>query len=82
MQVIKPTKKEVFEQMKLEGCTWCGGYGCECHYKINFKTCFDQTEKRLSRTEYTPEEEAELTRKGNEARAELDAFLEELFGDL
>ena len=82
MQVIKPTKKEVFEQMKLEGCTWCGGYGCECHYKINFKTCFDQTENRLSRTEYTPEEEAELARQGNEARAELDAFLEEFFGDL
>ena len=81
MQVIKPTKKEVFEQMKLEGCMWFGGYGCECHYKINFKTCFDQTEKRLSRTEYIPEEEAELTRQGNEARAELDAFLEELFGD-
>lgn len=68
--------------MKLEGCTWCGGYGCECHYKINFNTCYDQTEKRLSRKEYTPEEEAELARQGNEAKAELDAFLEELFGDL
>ena len=45
MQVIKPTKKEVFEQMKLEGCTWCGGYGSKSNNKNKYKTCLEQREQ-------------------------------------
>ena len=56
MRIIEPTKKEVFEAMKMDGCTWCGGCGCECTARINMRTCFELAEKRMTRKEYTDDE--------------------------
>ena len=74
MQIIEPTKKEVFEALKIDGCTWCGGYGCECHSKINMPTCFDIAKKQLTRDEYTESEIEEMKNKTNDADEASDEF--------
>ena len=52
MKVITPTEKEVFNSLRLGGCTWCGGQGCQC-YSRQLKNCYKEEEKRLTRVEYT-----------------------------
>ena len=74
MKIIQPTKKEIFEQMKLDGCTWCGGHGCECAMKINMKVCIEQAKEFLTRKEYTEEEIAKLKTKRNEAEEAFNEF--------
>ena len=56
MKVIKPSKEEVWESLKANGCCWLGGNGkCKC-YSRSLSECFKAEEKRLTRTEYTAEE--------------------------
>lgn len=55
MTTIKPTKNEIFNELRLNGCTWCGGHGCEC-YSRQIKSCYEETEKRLTKTIKTEEE--------------------------
>ena len=52
MKVITPTEKEVFNSLRLGGCTWCGGHGCQC-YSRQLENCYKQEEERLTRVEYT-----------------------------
>ena len=74
MKIIEPTKKEVFEAMKLDGCTWCGGYGCVCTARINMSTCFKLAEQRMTRKEYTVEEIEAMKNQPNEAKEAFDEF--------
>ena len=82
MQIIKPTKKEVFEEMrKGDGCCWLGGRGCQCYNKSwNIKGCYESAEKRLTKTIYTEEEIAEHTENNKKAMENLNNLLDELFG--
>lgn len=56
MKVIEPTKNEIFNEMRCIGCCWLGGHDCECHRKVNWNSCFEETKKRLTVTELTDEE--------------------------
>ena len=76
MKTINPTKKEVFEAMKMDGCTWCGGCGCECTARINMSTCFKLVEKRLVRKEYTAKEIEEMKNQPCEADEAFNEFWE------
>lgn len=60
--------------MKADGCTWCGGYGCECHGRINMGTCFEMTKKRLTRKEYTEGEIEAMKNQPNDAQEAFDEF--------
>lgn len=55
MKIIKPSKNEVFNELRENGCTWCGGKGCEC-YSRQLKACYEETEKRLEKVVKTEEE--------------------------
>lgn len=66
MKIHEPTKKEVFEALKLDGCTWCGGCGCECTARINMYTCFEIAKERLTVKQYTAEEIEEQKKKAKE----------------
>lgn len=56
MKEIKPTKKQVLDELRSGcGCCWLGGSGCECKSR-QIKVCYEEAEKRLTKTEKTPEE--------------------------
>ena len=74
MKIIVPTKKEVFEAMKSDGCTWCGGCGCECTARINMPTCFEITKRNLTRKEYTEDEIEAMKNQPNEADEAFNYF--------
>lgn len=74
MKIIEPTKKEIFKQMKMDGCTWCGGHGCECTMKINMKVCIEQAKIFLTRKEYSKEEIEKLQAKSNAIADAFDEF--------
>ena len=76
MKIVEPTKREVFEAMKADGCTWCGGCGCECTARINMSTCFKITEQRLTRTEYTEQEIETMKKHPNDADEAFNIFWE------
>ena len=46
MKTIEPTKNEIFREMRCIGCCWLGGHDCECHRKVNWNSCFEETKKR------------------------------------
>jgi hypothetical protein len=70
MEVIKPTKEQVFESLRADGCCWLGGNKCHC-YSRQLRICMADAERRLTITKYT---EAEIM----ERRAENAKFIEEL----
>lgn len=48
MEVIKPTKQEVFNSLRNNGCIWLGGHGCQCHNR-QLKNCYEEEEQRLTK---------------------------------
>ena len=81
MKIIEPTKKEIFEQLKIDGCTWCGGHGCECTMKINMevcieqmKVCIEQEKLFLTKKEYSKEEIEKLQAKPNVIEEAFNEF--------
>lgn len=74
MKIIEPTKKEIFQALKMDGCTWCGGCGCECTARINMPTCFKIAKKQLTRTEYTESEIEAMKNKHNDADEAFNEF--------
>ena len=82
MKIIEPTKNEIFRDMKMSGCTWCGGRGCECHMRTNISGCFNDTKKRLTKIEYTAQEIEEGIKENMQAMKEIDIALEALFNGI
>ena len=78
MKVITPTEKEVFNSLRLGGCTWCGGQGCQC-YSRQLKNCYKEEEKRLTRVEYTEEEIREFQEVNKKTWEDIDEVLNSLF---
>lgn len=76
MKIIIPTKKEVFEAMRSDGCTWCGGCGCECTARINMKICFELAKNRMTKKEYTANELEEIKKQPCAADEAFDYFWE------
>lgn len=80
MKVIKPTKNEVFKELKLGGCIWLGGSGCECKSR-QLNICYAETEKSLTRIEKTPEEIAQDIIDNEKAMQDINNALAMLHGD-
>lgn len=78
MKEIKPTKKEVFDELR-KTCCWLGGKGCECKSR-SLKDCYLAEEKRLTRFERTPEEIQQGIEQNKRAMQEIDDILNEIFG--
>ena len=56
MKIIEPTHKEIMQF--LDCChysRWHRGQ-CTCHNREQFKSCYEQAKRQLTRTEYTEEE--------------------------
>ena len=79
MQEVKPTKERVFEELRKGcGCCWLGGQGCHC-YSRQLKRCYEEAEKRLTRTERTPEEIERAKATNQKAMQELNELLSDFF---
>ena len=77
MEVIKPTKKQVFKELReVDGCCWLGGKGCHC-YSRQLKGCYADTERRLTITYYTDEEIMERKLKNAKFIEEIQKLLAE-----
>lgn len=79
MKVIEPTHKEI---MKYLDCCYYGKWHkgiCECHSPCQFKDCYENAKRQLTRTEYTDEEIQKMQEENAKAMAEIDKVLHELF---
>ena len=74
MEIIKPTKKQVFDELRNGGCCWLGGQGCECKSR-QLCNCYKEAETRLTKTEYTAEEIEENKRQNAKAMQEIEEAL-------
>ena len=83
MKEIKPTKQEVFAELRRAGCCWLVGMGkgCEC-YSRQLVHCYAEAEKRLTRYELTAEEIKEAQEANTKAILKLDACMAYIGGDI
>lgn len=82
MQVVKPTKQEVFDELRKNiGCCWLGGAGCQCHSR-QLSQCFKATEKNLTKTILTGEEIKAGQARNAAAMKEIEDMLNSAFGDV
>lgn len=80
MQVVKPTKNEVFTYLrKTIGCCWLGGSGCQCKSR-QLSNCYADAERQLTKTIKTPEEMQQEQKEHEEFIADLNRILDELEG--
>lgn len=80
MQVIKPTKQEVFDELRKNiGCCWLGGTGCQCDSR-QLGQCFKETENKLIRTILTDEEIKAGQARNAAAMKEIKDMLNATFG--
>ena len=82
MQVIKPTKQEVFDELRKNiGCCWLGGAGCQCRNR-QLGQCFKETENNLTKTILTGEEVKAGQARNAAAMKEIEDILNSAFGDV
>ena len=80
MQVVKPTKKEVFTDLrKATGCCWLGGNACHC-YSRQLAHCYAETERSLTKTILTDEEISQAQEQNKRSMDAITNALNELFG--
>lgn len=80
MEKIEPTKKQVFDELRYSiGCCWLGGTGCQCYIRQLYY-CFNETKKRLTKTEYTEEEIKEAQARNAEAMDNIKKALDNFHG--
>ena len=79
MTIIEPSHKEIIQY--LDCCYYsCWHKGqCECHMPSQFKDCYEQAKKRLTRHILTDEEIRQAQEKNAKAMADMDGILHELF---
>ncbi len=79
MKIIEPTHKEIMQF--LDCChysKWHKGQ-CTCHAPGQFKSCYEQAKRRLTRTEYTEEEIQQAREENAKAMEAINKAIEELF---
>lgn len=82
MQVVKPTKQEVFDELKKNiGCCWLGGIGCQCRTR-QLGQCFKETENNLTRTILTGQEIKAGQARNAAVMKEIEDMLNSAFGDV
>lgn len=77
MTIIKPTKEEVFNALRRNGCCWLGGHGCQC-YSRSLKQCFNDEKNRMTKVVYTQEEIAQAQEENNRAMEDINKALDML----
>lgn len=79
MKIIEPTHKEI---MKFLDCChysrWHRGQ-CTCYTRDQFKSCYEQAKRQLTRTEYTEEEIQQGREQNAKAMEAIKKALDELF---
>jgi len=78
MEIIKPTKNQVFNKLKHDGCSWLGGKGCEC-YSRQMKSCYETAEKDLTKIIYTAEEIEQNEKENAQARLDMEKAFADFF---
>ena len=67
----KPSRQEVFDELRRQGCCWVGGHGCECRSR-QLKSCYEIAEKNLMPSPvFTPSEAEEAQGRLNKAFDDL-----------
>ena len=80
MKITKPTKREVFQELRESGCCWLGGSGCNC-YSRQLSQCYAEAEKRLTKKTITFEEIQQSQKKHEETWNQINNILNELWGE-
>ena len=79
MKIIEPTHKEIMQYLDCCHYTrWHKGQ-CECQSRGQFKSCYEQAKKRLTRQIYTEEEIQQQQEKNAQAMKDIENALSELF---
>ena len=81
MKIIEPTHKEI---MKYLNCCYYGYWKknqCECHNPKQFKVCYENAKKQLTRTEYTEEEIEKMKEQNKKAMQEFNEALDLIWKD-
>ena len=82
MQVIKPTKQEVFDELRKNiGCCWLGGAGCQCRTR-QLGQRFKNKKKNLTKTILTGEEIKAGQARNAAAMKAIEDMLNSAFGDV
>ena len=79
MKIIEPTNKEIMQF--LDCChysRWHKGQ-CTCHTREQFKSCYEQAKRQLTRTEYTEEEIQQGRERNAKAMEAINKAIGELF---
>lgn len=74
MKITKPTKGEVFQELRAIGCCWLGGSGCHC-YSRQIKQCYEEAEKRLTKKTLTDEEIQQAQKKHDETWKQINEMI-------
>lgn len=82
MQVVNPTKQEVFDELRKNiGCCWLGGAGCQCRSR-QLGQCFKEAEKNLTKMILTDEEIKAGQARNAAAMKDISDMLNSTFGDV
>lgn len=79
MKIIEPTHKEIMQF--LDCChysKWHKGQ-CTCHTHAQFKSCYEQAKRQMTRTEYAEEEIQQAREQNAKAMEAINKAIEELF---
>ena len=79
MRIIEPAHKDIMQYLD---CCYFGKYHkgqCECHSRNQFKSCYENAKKRLTRYIYTDEEIQQSIDKNAKAMADIEKALSEFF---
>ena len=79
MKIIEPTHKEIMQF--LDCChysKWHKGQ-CTCRTHAQFKSCYEQAKRQLTRTEYAEEEIQQAREQNAKAMEAINKAIEELF---
>lgn len=79
MKVIEPTHKEI---MQFLDCCYYGRWHkgqCECNNPHQFKDCYENAKRQLTKYEYTEEEIRVGQERNKKAMEDINRMLAEMF---
>ena len=81
MEKISPSHKEIMDYLD---CCWFTSYHkgiCECKSKCQFKDCYAEAKKRLTKTVYTEEEIKQKQEQNKKSMNDIERALRLFHGD-
>lgn len=79
MKIIEPTHEEI---VKYLNCVYYGCYDknkCQCHNPRQFKSCYENAKKQLTRTELNAKEIEQGREINKKTWGEINSLLDEVF---